>query len=100
MAMEPSQRPSQPLPPPPEYSETTPLLADAEGVPASEQAPTHGARRAQWVLILVCVVIVAIDFGSYLSIAPQIEIFESIICQRLHGGEAIAGNGNPPICKS
>jgi hypothetical protein len=49
------------------------------------------------ILILLCITIVAIDFGAYLSVAPQMSIFESIICRRLHGDDVLAGD-DP--CKS
>ncbi|RLL95397.1 hypothetical protein CFD26_101143 [Aspergillus turcosus] len=42
------------------------------------------STRARWILIVLSLGIIAINFGSYLSMAPQIQIFESIICRKLH----------------
>ncbi|KAL4888415.1 hypothetical protein BDV59DRAFT_188585 [Aspergillus ambiguus] len=44
--------------------------------------PPQKPRNRAWVSFLVCVVIVTIDFGRYLSIAPQTQLLESIICRR------------------
>ncbi|PWY81815.1 MFS transporter [Aspergillus heteromorphus CBS 117.55] len=62
-------------------SESTSLLAN------DHERPTHGkstSRRGQQVLLLACLVAVTLDFGAYLSVAPQLQLYESIICQRLH----------------
>ncbi|KAF7136825.1 hypothetical protein CNMCM5793_006343 [Aspergillus hiratsukae] len=48
---------------------------------AAEPRPS---TRARWILIILSLGIIAINFGSYLSMAPQIQIFESIICRKLH----------------
>ncbi|KAL2810757.1 hypothetical protein BJX63DRAFT_303957 [Aspergillus granulosus] len=37
-------------------------------------------------ILLVCASVVAADFGSALALAPQISIFESLICRRMGGG--------------
>lgn len=71
--------------------ETAPLLR-ADSSDSSLSATAHpstdpNSRRATRVVVLVCFVIVAVDFGYVLSIAPQTEIFESIICARLHPGD-------------
>jgi MFS family permease len=80
--------------------ETAPLLAD-------EQAPSdyddrYQSQYRQRVLILVCISIVAADFGSYMAYAPQIAVFESLICRQHNGGEALgslARNTTSP-CKT
>ncbi|KAL3467370.1 major facilitator superfamily domain-containing protein [Aspergillus heterothallicus] len=55
--------------------ESTPLLASTR---------TITSRQAHWILFVLCTVIVTIDFASYLSIAPQTQILEDIICRDLH----------------
>ncbi|KAF8857305.1 hypothetical protein BDZ45DRAFT_705265 [Acephala macrosclerotiorum] len=55
-------------------------------------------RRPGNILILLCITIVTIDFSAYLSVAPQILIFETIICRRLHNEDILAGGDDP--CKS
>ncbi|PYH95837.1 MFS transporter, partial [Aspergillus ellipticus CBS 707.79] len=62
-------------------SESTSLLADHYERPTCSK-PTP--RRAQQILLLACVVAITLDFGAYLSVAPQLQLYESIICQRLH----------------
>ncbi|KAF4277199.1 hypothetical protein CNMCM8689_004908 [Aspergillus fumigatus] len=58
--------------------EETPLLGH-------DHAPESGhSTRARWVLIVLSLGIIAVNFGSYLAMAPQIQIFEYIICQKLH----------------
>jgi MFS family permease len=37
-------------------------------------------------LIIVCISIVAADFGNSLTLAPQISIYESLICRRVRAG--------------
>ncbi|KAF7594641.1 hypothetical protein BBP40_008731 [Aspergillus hancockii] len=46
--------------------------------------PQRNRHRAHWILSLVCTVIAAVDFGIYLSVAPQTQILEDIICRDLH----------------
>lgn len=70
-------------------SEISPLLGHGR---ASPKAP----KNKQWILFLVCVVIVTIEFGSYLSIAPQTQILESIICRRFYPGNSNIDN---VLCK-
>ncbi|KAF4164615.1 hypothetical protein CNMCM6936_008899 [Aspergillus lentulus] len=63
--------------------EETPLLGH-------DHAPESGRfTRARWVLIALSLGIIAVNFGSYLAMAPQIQIFESIICQKLHPETAL-----------
>lgn len=58
--------------------EETPLLGH-------DHAPESGhSTRARWVLIVLSLGIIAVNFGSYLAMAPQIQIFEYIICQKMH----------------
>ncbi|KAF7180912.1 hypothetical protein CNMCM7691_000041 [Aspergillus felis] len=58
--------------------EETPLLGHNH---ASE---SRRSTHARWILIVVSLGICAINFGSYLAMAPQVQIFESIICRKLH----------------
>ncbi|PWY83292.1 MFS transporter [Aspergillus sclerotioniger CBS 115572] len=92
---------ASPQPEPP--SETTSLLAEHDEHPVQRKSAT---RRAHRVLLYACLIAVTLDFGNYLSVAPQLQAFESIICQRLHP-ELFAytpGGGLPlvasPSCKS
>ncbi|GKZ18900.1 hypothetical protein AbraIFM66951_001858 [Aspergillus brasiliensis] len=62
-------------------SETTSLLAGHNESPVQ---PKSVARRAQQVLFLACLIAVTVDFGNYISVAPQLQIYELNICQRLH----------------
>ncbi|KAE8354466.1 major facilitator superfamily domain-containing protein [Aspergillus coremiiformis] len=74
--------------------ETTPLL----GSHPPGAHPTH--RQKRWVMFLLCIVIVTIDFGTFLSIAPQTQIMESIICRKLHSGLLIDHPSDNSPCKS
>ncbi|GFG23267.1 metapyrocatechase 2 [Aspergillus udagawae] len=58
--------------------EEAPLLGDNH---ASE---SRRSTHARWILIVLSLGIIAINFGSNLAMAPQIQIFESIICRKLH----------------
>ncbi|KAL2817332.1 major facilitator superfamily domain-containing protein [Aspergillus granulosus] len=64
--------------------ENTPLLS-----------PRRTSRQAHWILFILCTVIVTIDFAGYLSIAPQTQILEDIICRDLHPDAAASAS----ICK-
>ena len=92
---------ASPQPEPP--SETTSLLAEHDEHPVQRKSAT---RRAHRVLLSACLIAVTLDFGNYLSVAPQLQAFESIICQRLHPElfANIPGGGLPlvasPSCKS
>ncbi|CAO2650498.1 Nn.00g017900.m01.CDS01 [Neocucurbitaria sp. VM-36] len=59
--------------------EDTPLLLRESPVQTSAPVP-----QRHWILFLVALSIVAIDFGSALAYPPSIAIYESIICQKLH----------------
>jgi MFS family permease len=54
------------------------------------------ARRS--ILILICISIVAADFGFLLSYAPQIQILESLICERHRSG--LLNQPAKSFCKS
>ncbi|KAJ5535655.1 hypothetical protein N7513_008841, partial [Penicillium frequentans] len=76
--------------------ETTPLLS---GSPIN--VPTITAAKKLLVLTVCAVSILSVDFGSFLSVAPQTAIFEQIIC-RNHQEFRNSGNatyGEDP-CKS
>lgn len=80
-------------------AETTPLLGCRESNQDNEQTSNISKRT---VLILVGICIIAIDFGNYLSFAPQIDILEQIVCKR-HGNakEPLPrpGDASGPDCK-
>jgi MFS family permease len=75
--------------------EETPLLGH-------EHAPeVPRSTRPRWILIILSLGIIAINFGSYLSMAPQIQIFESIICRKLHPEVApLTGDQIDARCKA
>ncbi|KAH7016860.1 MFS transporter [Ilyonectria destructans] len=81
-------------------TETTSLLAEQE---VEQEAGRQNTSKTQlysprYLLILVCMSIVAADFGNSLGYAPQLEIFESILCKQLLGlGTTPNGDGR---CKS
>lgn len=85
-------------------SETAPLLGPGARHDDSDERPHTAKKTARNLLLLIAVVIVAVDFGSYLSYAPEIEIFETILCKRLHGFEkgtiARQDGGSISACKS
>ncbi|KEQ86794.1 MFS general substrate transporter [Aureobasidium pullulans EXF-150] len=77
-------------------SHSPPLAGRTESAPLlGEDFATVNAfnkRRLSWhILLLICVSVVASDFGNYLSYAPSIEIYESIICEQLYGGRLAQG---------
>ncbi|RAH45491.1 MFS transporter [Aspergillus brunneoviolaceus CBS 621.78] len=62
-------------------------------------------RRSKWILLFVCLIIVTLDFGVYLAVAPQLQIYENIICQRMHPELFASAFGGltattQPLCKS
>ncbi|KAE8379425.1 major facilitator superfamily domain-containing protein [Aspergillus bertholletiae] len=59
---------------------STPLLG------THPRGPHIHYKHRRWILFLLCTVIVTLDFGTFLSIAPQTQIMESIICRKLHPG--------------
>ncbi|KAJ5965379.1 major facilitator superfamily domain-containing protein [Penicillium waksmanii] len=66
-----------------EPTEQAPLLGSDEGAAIHDAPLTPLSRDCQRLLIFVCISIVAADFGNALTLAPQISIFESLICRRL-----------------
>jgi len=66
-------------------SKRTPLLPDQ---PRPRQAPpkpaTTPSKARRRIFVLICISIVAADFGALLSYAPQLEILESLICEDLN----------------
>lgn len=58
-------------------AEIQPLLADSAGT-----GPARTRSGKQWLILIVCgVLVLAAEFGFYLSQAPQTAIFERIICR-------------------
>ncbi|KAL6854815.1 hypothetical protein ACO1O0_005942 [Amphichorda felina] len=88
-----------------DVSETTRLLGVA---PEQHEEPNHeyegpAKLQARKVLILLGITIVTIGFGSSLSLAPQIQIMEQILCER-HRSAGVSQTplegGSMPDCKS
>lgn len=90
-------------------TESTALLAgdrdcdrDSEQSTSSCEAAVAAAaaarRHRHFVLSIVLVSVVAADFGNALSLAPQLKLYESLICGRLFG--RVAAGDDDPICKS
>ncbi|KAL2829492.1 major facilitator superfamily domain-containing protein [Aspergillus cavernicola] len=74
------------LPRTPEDPEREPLLGERSSPAARDASPNPLSRHHRRLLLLVCATIVAADFGSALALAPQISIFESLICRRIGDG--------------
>lgn len=74
-------------------TETTALLSSSHG---GEATALEGPRHRRLVLSIVLVSVVAADFGNALSAAPQLKLYESLICSRLFGHEAAVDDS---ICK-
>lgn len=71
-------------------TETTPFIA-------SPKTPWY--KSARYLLAVICVSVVAADFGNALSFAPQMKIFESLICKQCLGRDPIDG-ADDDVCKS
>lgn len=69
-----------------EPTEQEPLLRSRGGDAIQDASPTSLSYAHLRLLILVCISIVAADFGNSLTLAPQISIFESLICRRIGAG--------------
>ncbi|KID74511.1 MFS efflux pump atnC [Metarhizium brunneum] len=79
-------------------AETTPLLGQSTCREYNQEDEQTSNISARTVLILVGICIIAIDFGNYLSFAPQIDILEQIVCRR--HGIARPGDASGPDCKA
>jgi MFS family permease len=77
-------------------SETTALLPAQNGT-STEPRPERRQIAPRYVLALVCISIITIDFGAALSFAPLIEIYELLICRDFLGHNP---GENNTICKS
>lgn len=65
--------------------EATPLLIGRTTFTTSNEHRTDVDKKAKiWALTLLAVLVVIFDFGTYLSAAPQIQIFEQIACDRYY----------------
>ena len=60
-------------------TETTPLLNDADSATALK--PASSFRSALSVVVLIAAITLITDFAGYFGYAPQLEIFEKIICR-------------------
>ncbi|KAJ5358647.1 major facilitator superfamily domain-containing protein [Penicillium cataractarum] len=69
-----------------EPTEQAPLLGPHGGDATQDASPTPLSHAHLRLLVLVCISIVAADFGNSLTLAPQISIFESLICRRIGVG--------------
>lgn len=85
----PSARPRE------EPDERAPLLGGDEA--GYDDHPKITSLLRSHLLLLVCLSVVAADFGNYLGYAPHIEILESIICRQAQGSNALGVDEN---CKS
>ncbi|KAJ5826597.1 Major facilitator superfamily domain general substrate transporter [Penicillium robsamsonii] len=85
----PSTRPQE------EPDERAPLLREHEADHGDHSKVTSFPHRR--LLLLVCLTVVAADFGNYLGYAPHIEILESIICRRAGRSNSFGVDDN---CKS
>ncbi|EJP63623.1 MFS transporter [Beauveria bassiana ARSEF 2860] len=90
-------------------SETAALLSghgdgdDVQSTTRSEAAAAAAAahHHRRLVLSIVLISVVAADFGNALSLAPQLKLYESLICRRIFGRVAANdGDGGDLICKS
>lgn len=82
------------------HEETTPLLPTVVGTPetpTSKSETTH--PRASYILSIVCIMLVLVEFGGDLNVAPQNQIFESIICNDFYGHGAREGSLVHRDCK-
>ncbi|OOQ84586.1 MFS transporter [Penicillium brasilianum] len=70
-----------------EPTEQAPLLGPHGGDAIQDATPTPLSPAHLRLLLLVCISIVAADFGNSLTLAPQISIFESLICRRIGAGD-------------
>lgn len=80
--------------------ETTPLVAS--NVPSTPARPTKDeaaiASRKLLVLLIASILVLTADFGNYLSIAPQTQVFERIICRNYY--PTLNAGPDETICKS
>ncbi|OGE54468.1 hypothetical protein PENARI_c006G08958 [Penicillium arizonense] len=90
----PARKPSASSPPE-ELDERAPLLGALEAGRDNQPKITSLPRRR--LLLLVCLSVVAADFGNYLGYAPHIGILESIICRQARGSNLLLVDDN---CKS
>jgi MFS family permease len=63
---------------------TDPTAMADENTPLLRVSPQRNSKQAHWILFVLSTVIVTIDFAGYLSVAPQTQILEDIICRDLH----------------
>ncbi|GKZ22856.1 hypothetical protein AbraIFM66951_004980 [Aspergillus brasiliensis] len=85
-------------------TERTPLLPPGDRSGCDQATARNlglGAVSQRFLLPLIFASVVAADFGNYLSYAPQIAIFESIICRRFgadsHTLEVVGGCKSPEV---
>ena len=78
-------------------NEHTPLLGTDQG-----PSPSTSRSRKRTVMIAASALILACDFGFYLTAAPQTEIFQDIICRNYMATLGGSPDRIPPevICKS
>jgi hypothetical protein len=69
----------------PQHSESSPLLNSTAPNEEHQSVPPilSSWTTTQWRLMIAgAILLLTINFGLYLSVAPQIEVFEQAICQR------------------
>lgn len=86
-------------------SDTTPLLSSRRTSEDNSPAPSTPGRATaskKWLLLAsISVYILAIDLGYYLTAAPQMEIFQNIICRRTYSHIYPGGaDDDDGLCKS
>ncbi|KKK16935.1 hypothetical protein ARAM_003759 [Aspergillus rambellii] len=80
--------------------ENTPLLSSGDTPPASILGPKKPGKLR--VLVITSILVLAVDFGLYLTIVPQTDIFENIICRNYLANTNQPTPAVPPVnlCKS
>ncbi|KAJ5720497.1 MFS general substrate transporter [Penicillium malachiteum] len=78
------------------------LLLGTGTSPESDQMEPTSKSQKLTVMIAACTLVLAMDFGFYLTAAPQTEVFENIICQNYMAalGEHADKTSTEDICKS
>ncbi|KAF2124112.1 MFS general substrate transporter [Dothidotthia symphoricarpi CBS 119687] len=82
--------------------ERTPLLpGPSPASPLPDAIKNEPISLKRWVLLWVCITIVAMDFGDALAYPPGIAIYESVICNELHNTDpSPPSNATTSPCKS
>lgn len=70
----------------PSLSERSPLLPSNEQVGASQEPSLipQQAQSPRFVVLLICLAMFVLMFGSYLLATPQLRVYEDIICHHYY----------------